>query len=69
MISGVQGHFANFGMAKKLGLGFILVLLLTALVAGIGVWSLHIISQRFDGPKQKSALNRGLPKVRLMEPE
>lgn len=69
MISGVQGHFANFGMAKKLGLGFILVLLLTALVAAIGVWSLHSISQRFDGLKQMSALNSGLLKVRLLEQE
>ena len=69
MISGVHGHFANFGMAKKLGLGFILVLLLTALVAAIGVWSLHSISQRFDGLKQMSALNSGLLKVRLLEQE
>lgn len=69
MISGVQGYFANLGMAKKLGLGFILVLLLTALVAAIGVWSLHSISQRFDGLKQMSALNSGLLKVRLLEQE
>ena len=69
MISGAQGYFANLGMAKKLGLGFILVLLLTALVAAIGVWSLHTISQRFDGLKQMSALNSGLLKVRLLEQE
>ena len=37
MISAVQGRFANLGMAKKLGLGFTLVLLLTALVAAISV--------------------------------
>ena len=43
MISGVQRRFANLGMAKKLGLGFTLVLLLTALVAAIGVWSLQTI--------------------------
>ena len=30
MISGAQRRFANLGMAKKLGLGFTLVLLLTA---------------------------------------
>jgi len=69
MISGAQGYFANLGMAKKLGLGFILVLLLTALVAATGVWSLHTISQRFDGLKQMSALNSGLLKVRLLEQE
>jgi len=69
MISAVQGRFANLGMAKKLGVGFVLVLLLTALVAAIGVWSLRTISQRFDGLKQMSSLNSGLLKVRLLEQE
>jgi methyl-accepting chemotaxis protein len=69
MISAVQGRFANLGMAKKLGVGFVLVLLLTALVAAIGVWSLQVISQRFDGLKQMSSLNSGLLKVRLLEQE
>lgn len=69
MISAVQGRFANLGMAKKLGVGFVLVLLLTALVAAIGVWSLQTISQRFEGLKQMSSLNSGLLKVRLLEQE
>ncbi|TVT85519.1 HAMP domain-containing protein [Pseudomonas sp. H3(2019)] len=69
MISVVQGRFANLGMAKKLGVGFILVLMLTAVVAAIGVWSLQTISQRFDGLKQMSSLNSGLLKVRLLEQE
>jgi methyl-accepting chemotaxis protein len=69
MISAVQGRFANLGMAKKLGVGFVLVLLLTALVAAIGVWSLQTISLRFDGLKQMSSLNSGLLKVRLLEQE
>ncbi|RON53666.1 methyl-accepting chemotaxis protein [Pseudomonas frederiksbergensis] len=69
MISAVQGRFANLGMAKKLGIGFVLVLLLTALVAAIGVWSLQTISHRFDGLKQMSTLNSGLLKVRLLEQE
>lgn len=69
MISGVQGPFANLGMAKKMALGFVLVLLLTALVAAIGIWSLQTISQRFDGLKQMSSLNSGLLKVRLLEQE
>ena len=69
MISAVQGRFANLGMAKKLGIGFVLVLLLTAMVAGIGVWSLQTISHRFDGLKQMSSLNSGLLKVRLLEQE
>ncbi|MET1068138.1 MAG: methyl-accepting chemotaxis protein [Pseudomonas prosekii] len=67
MISAVQGRFANLGMAKKLGIGFVLVLLLTAEVAAIGVWSLQTISQRFDGLKQMSSLNSELLKVRLLE--
>jgi methyl-accepting chemotaxis protein len=67
MITAVQGRFANLGMAKKLGVGFVLVLLLTALVAAIGVWSLQAISHRFDGLKQMSSLNSGLLKVRLLE--
>ena len=69
MISAVQGRFANLGMAKKLGTGFLLVLLLTALVAGIGVWSLQTISQRFGDLKQMSSLNSELLKVRLLEQE
>lgn len=67
MITAVQGRFANLGMAKKLGVGFVLVLLLTALVAAIGVWSLQEISHRFDGLKQMSSLNSSLLKVRLLE--
>ncbi|AZF62904.1 Methyl-accepting chemotaxis protein [Pseudomonas sp. LBUM920] len=67
MISGVQRRFANLGMAKKLGLGFALVLLLTALVAAIGVWSLQTVGQRFEGLKAMSSLNSGLLKVRLIE--
>ncbi len=69
MISAVQGRFANLGMANKMGVGFVLVLLLTALVAAIGVWSLQTISHRFDGLKQMSSLNSGLLKVRLLEQE
>ena len=69
MISAAQGRFANLGMAKKLGFGFALVLLLTALVAAIGVWSLQTISERFDGLKKMSSLNSGLLKVRLLEQE
>ncbi|QKZ06161.1 methyl-accepting chemotaxis protein [Pseudomonas eucalypticola] len=69
MTAAGSGRFANLGMAKKMGLGFALVLLLTALVAGIGVWSLASISQRFDGLKQMSALNSRLLRVRLLEQE
>ncbi len=67
MISAVQTRFANLGMAKKLAIGFVLVLLLTALVAAIGVWSLRSISVHFDSLKQMTALNTGLNRVRLQE--
>jgi len=67
MISAVQSRFANLGMAKKLGIGFVLVLLLTALVAAIGVWSLRSISVHFDSLKEMTALNSGLNRVRLLE--
>nr|WP_109512651.1 methyl-accepting chemotaxis protein [Pseudomonas ovata] len=59
--------FTHLGMAKKLGLGFGLVLLLTALVAGMGVWSLQRVNQHFDGLKQMSTLNSSLLDVRLLE--
>jgi len=67
MITAVQTRFTNLGMAKKLGVGFTLVLLLTAVVAAIGVWSLKNISGHFDGLKQMSSLNGELLKVRLLE--
>ncbi|MDG6401127.1 MCP four helix bundle domain-containing protein, partial [Pseudomonas quasicaspiana] len=69
MISAMQARVANLGMAKKLGVGFTLVLLLTALVAAIGVWSLKSISAHFDGLNHMSSLNSGLLKVRLLEQE
>ncbi|UCZ86630.1 methyl-accepting chemotaxis protein [Pseudomonas sp. L5B5] len=67
MTTVASGRFANLGMARKLGIGFTLVLLLTALVAAIGVWSLQTVSQRFDGLKRMSQLNSGVLKVRLLE--
>ncbi len=67
MISALQRRFANLGMAKKLGTGFGLVLVLTAVVAAIGVTSLQVISQRFDGLKQMSAINSAVLRVRLDE--
>jgi len=67
MISILQRSFANLGMAKKLGSGFGLVLLLTAVVAAIGVTSLQAISQRFEAQKQMSAINSAVLRVRLNE--
>jgi methyl-accepting chemotaxis protein len=69
MKSTKSGRFANLGMAKKMGLGFSLVLLLTALVAVLGVWSLHAISLRFDGLRQMSELKSEVLATRLLEQE
>ena len=69
MKSATSGRFANLGMARKMGLGFALVLILTALVAAIGVKSLQLVSQRFDGLQAMSVLNSGLLKVRAIEQE
>ncbi|RZI59948.1 MAG: methyl-accepting chemotaxis protein, partial [Pseudomonas sp.] len=67
MMSAVKTRLANLGMAKKLGIGFVLVLLLTALVAAIGVWSLRSISAHFDSLKAMTALNGDANRVRLLE--
>ncbi|MEG0969436.1 MAG: methyl-accepting chemotaxis protein, partial [Pseudomonas sp.] len=67
MKSGTSGGFANLGMARKLGLGFTLVLVLTAAVAAIGVAALYSVGQRFEALKQMTAFNDGLLKVRLHE--
>ena len=67
MMSAVNTRFANLSMARKLGIGFCLVLLLTALVAAIGVWSLRSVSVHFDSLKDMNALNSGLNRVRLIE--
>ena len=67
MISALQRSFANIAMAKKLGIGFGLVLLLTGVVAAIGLTSLQAISQRFEGLKQMSAVNSSVLRVRLHE--
>ena len=67
MISAVKTRFVNLGMAKKLGIGFVLVLLLTALVAAIGVWSLRSISAHFDSLKAMTALNGEVNRVRVLE--
>ena len=48
------GVLANLGMARKLGLGFALVLLLTLAVAAIGVAALYSVGQRFDSLRASS---------------
>ena len=67
MKSGANGGFANLGMALKLGLGFTLVLLLTAVVAAIGIAALYGLGQRVDGLKQMTAFNNGVLALRLDE--
>lgn len=61
------GLLANWGMASKLALGFSLVLALTALVAGIGLWSLGTIGKRFDGLQRMSEFNSELLALRQVE--
>ncbi|MCU1722242.1 methyl-accepting chemotaxis protein [Pseudomonas sp. 5P_5.1_Bac1] len=67
MKSGANGGFANLGMARKLGLGFTLVLLLTAVVAAIGIAALYGLGQRVDGLKQMTTFNNGVLALRLDE--
>ncbi|MBF8723052.1 methyl-accepting chemotaxis protein [Pseudomonas guariconensis] len=62
-----HGVLANLGMARKLGLGFALVLLLTLAVAAIGLFALHGVGQRFDSLRQMSQFNTDLLKLRQHE--
>lgn len=62
-----HGVLANLGMARKLGLGFALVLLLTLVVAAIGVYALANVGQRFDGLRQMAQFNTDLLKLRQHE--
>lgn len=67
MTASKHGVLANLGMARKLGLGFALVLLLTLAVAAIGVASLYSVSQRFDSLRQMTQFNRDLLRLRQHE--
>jgi methyl-accepting chemotaxis protein len=62
-----HGVLANLGMARKLGLGFALVLLLTLAVAAIGVFALYSVGQRFDGLRQMTQFNTDLLRLRQLE--
>ncbi len=61
------GVLANLGMARKLGLGFALVLLLTLAVAAIGIAALHSVGQRFDSLRQLAQFNTDLLRLRQHE--
>ena len=67
MATSRHGVLANLGMARKLGLGFALVLLLTVAVAAIGIAALHSVGQRFDGLRQLGQLNTDLLRLRQHE--
>ncbi|QRY76954.1 HAMP domain-containing protein [Pseudomonas sp. PDNC002] len=67
MVAYVQRRLADMGTAKKLAIGFGLVLLLTAVVAVIGVTSLRAISQRFDLLSDMSTINREMLEIRQSE--
>ena len=62
-----HGVLANLGMARKLGLGFALVLLLTLAVAAIGIAALHSVGQRFDSLHQLAQFNTDLLRLREHE--
>ncbi|ANI33389.1 chemotaxis protein [Pseudomonas sp. JY-Q] len=62
-----HGVLANLGMARKLGLGFALVLLLTLAVAAIGVAALQSVGQRFDSLRQLAQFNTDLLRLREHE--
>ncbi|WP_436278800.1 hypothetical protein [Pseudomonas juntendi] len=62
-----HGVLANLGMARKLGLGFALVLLLTLAVAAIGVAALYSVGQRFDSLRQLAQFNTDLLRLRQHE--
>jgi methyl-accepting chemotaxis protein len=67
MAASRRGVLANLGMARKLGLGFVLVLLLTVAVAAIGVAALHGVGQRFDGLRELGQFNTDLLRLRQRE--
>ncbi|WP_070344665.1 methyl-accepting chemotaxis protein [Pseudomonas aeruginosa] len=67
MLGLLRRRLADLGTAKKLAIGFTLVLLLTALVAALGVLSLHALGQRFARLQEMSAINRDVLEVRQAE--
>ncbi|EPC2035721.1 TPA: methyl-accepting chemotaxis protein [Pseudomonas aeruginosa] len=64
MLGLLRRRLADLGTAKKLAIGFTLVLLLTALVAALAVLSLHALGQRFARLQEMSAINRDVLEVR-----
>ncbi|AIZ33587.1 chemotaxis protein [Pseudomonas parafulva] len=67
MTSTKRGSLANLGMARKLGLGFALVLLLTLAVAAIGIQALSKVGQRFDALHQMGEVKANLLSLRQHE--
>ncbi|MBG4582092.1 methyl-accepting chemotaxis protein [Pseudomonas aeruginosa] len=67
MLGLLRRRLADLGTAKKLAIGFTLVLLLTALVAALAVLSLHARGQRFARLQEMSAINRDVLEVRQAE--
>ena len=65
MLGLLRRRLADLGTAKKLAIGFTLVLLLTALVAALAVLSL--LGQRFARLQEMSAINRDVLEVRQAE--
>ncbi|TWI57619.1 methyl-accepting chemotaxis protein [Pseudomonas duriflava] len=61
----MNGWFANISVTKKLGLGFGLVLVLTALLALVSWFSLGSLIQRSNWMSDISELNNSLTKLRV----
>ncbi|WP_230411979.1 HAMP domain-containing methyl-accepting chemotaxis protein [Denitromonas iodatirespirans] len=63
----LRSRFGRSTMARKLGFGFGLVLLLTGVVAAIGVTALQTIELRFDQLKLMAQINRNVLLIRQHE--
>ncbi|MBT0964158.1 methyl-accepting chemotaxis protein [Denitromonas sp. IR12] len=63
----MRSRFGRSTMARKLGFGFGLVLLLTGVVAAIGVTALQTIELRFDQLKLMAQINRNVLLIRQHE--
>jgi methyl-accepting chemotaxis protein len=67
MWSGLQRRFASLSTAKKLSLGFGVVLVLTVLVAVTAFWALQALSQRSALLERMSGVNTQVMQLRLTQ--
>ncbi|WXL27533.1 methyl-accepting chemotaxis protein [Ectopseudomonas mendocina] len=67
MLSGLHRQFASLSTAKKLSLGFGVVLVLTILVAVTAFWALQALSQRSALLERMSGVNTQVLQLRLTQ--